>query len=108
MKDMNIPFRPFAAVKMILEEAGTDVSYAYDDLVFADHTAYLIQFDDQLANNLKIYFNTEMDPVYTKREIEKLRPLFEKYKMSYTLAGKFSVSQKEHADEEIQICFYDG
>ena len=104
---MKIPFRPFAAVKMILEEAGSDVSYAYDDLVFADHTAYLIQFDDLHASNLKIYFNTEMDPAYTESEIRKLRPLFGKYKMTFTLSGKFSVCQKENT-EEIQICFYKG
>jgi len=102
---MTIPFRPFSEVKMILEEAGTDVSYAYDDLIFAEHLAYLIQFDDITANNLKIYFNTDLQDRDAEEEEKKLRHLVEKRRMTLTPSGRFAVRQKENS-EEIEISFF--
>jgi len=102
---MTIPFRPLSEVKMLLEEAGADVSYAYDDLVFVEHTAFLLQFDDEKPSNLKIYFNTDIDDKRAEAEYKKLLPFVEKHKMSLTASGKFSLKQKEEA-EELDILFY--
>ncbi len=102
---MTIAFRPFSEVKMILEEAGTDVSYAYDDLVFAEHTAYLIQFDDKNKSNLKIYFNTDLHELEAVSLTKKLTLLAANHKMTITPAGKFSLKQKDET-EEIDISFF--
>lgn len=102
---MTIPFRPLSEVKMILEEAGTDVSYAFDDLIFVEHTAFLLQFDDNKNSNLKIYFNTETSDKQAEVELKKLLPLVEKRKMSLSPSGKFSLKQKEDS-EEIDILFF--
>ena len=102
---MTIPFRPLSDVKMILEDAGTDVSYAFDDLIFVEHTAYLLQFDDENQANLKIYFNTEISDEQAQAEERKLLPLVRKRKMSLTNVGKFSLKQKEDS-EEIDILFF--
>ncbi|WP_372775485.1 hypothetical protein [Mangrovibacterium sp.] len=102
---MTIPFRPLSEVKMILEEAGTDISYAYDDLVFVEHTAYMLQFDDDKHSNLKIYYSTEIDDNQAAAEEKKLLPLMKKHKMTLTKAGKFSLKQKEDS-EEIDILFF--
>ncbi len=102
---MTIAFRPLSEVKMILEEAGTDISYAYDDLVFAGHTGYLIQFDDSRKMHLKIYFNTDLSDPEAVRFLSELSLLAAKYRMVLTPAGKFSLSQKE-GSEEIDISFY--
>ncbi|WP_163707110.1 hypothetical protein [Mangrovibacterium lignilyticum] len=102
---MTIPFRPLSEVKMILEDAGTDISYAFDDLIFVEHTAYLIQFDDENKSNLKIYFNTEIGDAQAEAEKKKLLPYVEKRKMSLTPCGKFTLKQKEDS-EEIDILFF--
>ncbi len=102
---MTIAFRPLSDVKMILEEAGTDISYAYDDLIFVEHTAYLIQFDDDNQRNLKIYFNTDTPEQQASIEYKKLEPFMVKNKMSLTLSGKFSLKQKDDS-EEIEILFF--
>ena len=102
---MTIPFRPLSEVKMMLEEAGTDVSYACDDLVFVEHTAFLLQFDDENSANLKIYFNTDIDDSQAAAEQKKLLPFVEKREMTLTPAGKFTLKQKEDS-EEIDILFF--
>lgn len=102
---MTIPFRPLSDVKMILEEAGTDITYAYEDLVFVEHTAYLLQFDDDKPSNLKIYFNTEIEESQVKQEEQKLAPLVAKRKMKLVRAGQFQMKQKEDS-EEIDILFF--
>ncbi|MGD9931070.1 MAG: hypothetical protein AB7U05_13710 [Mangrovibacterium sp.] len=102
---MTIAFRPLSEVKMILEEAGTDISYAYDDLVFVDHTAYLIQFDDLNKENLKLYFNIDLNELDARSLGKKLKMLVEKHHMTLTPAGKFSLKQKD-GSEEIDISFF--
>ena len=77
---MTIAFRPLAEVKMMLEETGNDISYAYDDLIFVEHTAFLIQFDDEKPENLKLYFNTDILQEEAKAIEEKLVPVAGKRK----------------------------
>ncbi len=102
---MIIQPRPLAQVKMMLEDAGTDVSYAYEDLVFVEHTAFLIQFDDEKPSNLKLYFNNEMSKEGIDTEIRKLTPYAKKRKFTLTPTGKFELKQKEDS-EEIDILFF--
>ena len=102
---MTIPFRPLSDVKMILEEAGTDITYAYDDLIFVDHTAFLLQFDDDKPSNLKIYFNIDIEKTEAEQTEIKLTPLLAKRKMKLVKAGQFQLKQKEES-EEIDILFF--
>ena len=102
---MTIPFRPLSEVKMMLEEANTDVSYAYDDLIFVENAAYLIQFDDEKTSNLKIFFNTELNKQQAEIEADKLKKLAVKRKMTISPKGRFSMQQKEDS-EEVEISFF--
>jgi len=102
---MTIPFRPLSDVKMMLEDAGFEVSYAYDDLVFVNHTAYLVQFDDENSSNLKLYFNAEIEEAQALAETKKLQPYAGSRKITLTTAGKFKLEQKADT-EEIEILFF--
>ncbi|MGQ8337574.1 hypothetical protein ACUNWD_13580 [Sunxiuqinia sp. A32] len=102
---MTIPFRPLAEVKMMLEETGNDVSYAYDDLIFPEHTAFLIQFDDEKANNLKVFFNREIEPTEITSIEKNLTTASKKRKLTIESSGKFSMEQKEDT-EEIELKFF--
>ncbi len=102
---MTIAFRPLAEVKMMLEEIGHDVSYAYDDLVFAEHTAFLIQFDDENPKKLKLFFNTEVDEQEMTKIQNKLSIASEKKKLQIENKGRFSLKQEEDK-EEVQILFF--
>ena len=102
---MTIAFRPLAEVKMMLEETGNDVSYAYDDLVFVEHTAFLIQFDDEKPENLKLYFNTDINEEEHAPIEQNLIPAAKKRKLNLLNSGYFSLKQKEDS-EELQILFF--
>ena len=102
---MTIPYRPLSEVRMMLEEANTDISYAYDDLIFVENAAYLIQFDDDKTSNLKIFFNTELNEKEAEQEANNLKKLALKRKMTITPVGKYSTKQKEDS-EEIEISFF--
>ena len=57
---MKIPFRPLGKVIEIVECMGLEVTYAYDDLVFVSHNAFLLQMDDT-GESLFLFFNEESD-----------------------------------------------
>ncbi len=101
---MTIAFRPLAEVKMMLEETGNDVSYAYDDLVFVEHTAFLIQFDDTSPQNLKLFFNAEIDKIESVALENKLVSAAKKRTFDLINSGYFKMEQKEDA-EELELVF---
>jgi len=58
---MNKRLRPFDIAKDIISVCGLDISYFYDDLIFADHSLFIIQFDDNNPENFKLYFNKDCE-----------------------------------------------
>ncbi len=102
---MTISVRPLSEVKMLLEELGTDVSFAYDDLVFIEHSAFLIQFDDVTPSNLKIFFNKDLAESDVLKIESKLIECGTKRKFTIINSGKFELTPKEDT-EEIDIAFY--
>lgn len=102
---MTIAFRPLAEVKMMLEETGNDISYAYDDLVFVEHTAFLIQLDDEKPTNLKLFFNTEVDLKEAEAIEKKLSPVAKTKKFNLINSGLFTLKEKEDS-EELDILFF--
>jgi len=58
---MGKPFRPLDKVIELVETTGLEVTYAYEDIVFAEHSVFIIQFDDSKQNNLFLFFNTECE-----------------------------------------------
>lgn len=102
---MTIALRPLAEVKMMLEETGNDISYAYDDLIFVEHTAFLIQFDDEKPENLRLFFNTELNKSESDSIITKLTPAAKKRKFNLINSGSFTLKEKEES-EELDILFF--
>lgn len=56
---MNTRIRPFDIAKDIISLCGLDISYFYDDLIFSDHSLFIIQFDDENPEIFKLFFNRE-------------------------------------------------
>lgn len=53
--------RPLGIAKEIVETLRLEITYTYDDLVFVEHNAFLLQFDDDQPNHLKLFFNVECE-----------------------------------------------
>lgn len=50
--------KPLGIVREIVEAAGMTISYVYEDLVFIDHNAFLLQFTDA-DKVVLLHFNRE-------------------------------------------------
>lgn len=94
-------------VRFIIKDAcGIDVAYAYDDLVFAEHGLFIVQFLNKESTQLACWFNAE---VYENEEIKMFDSLAKTAKLnntSITYKGRFCMKQKVGSDE-IDIEFVD-
>ncbi|MFT3738332.1 MAG: hypothetical protein QM786_06210 [Breznakibacter sp.] len=89
---------------IILESTGLDLAYAYDDLVFAEHGIFIVQFDAANPKYLHVFFNHECWEEERKAmqksfsEIASIKGFVADFK------GLFKMQQK-HATEEIELKF---
>ena len=96
--------KPLGIVTEIVESAGMGVSYAYEDLVFLEHNAFLLEFT---ANDteLLIHTNSEAEESEIKGSIAKLKKVAADNGMIFTDGGRYSLTQAD--DENIRIEFFD-
>ena len=96
-------YRDLEKVRTIIDEAtGLEVSYDYDDLVFPDHTAFIIQFDDTQANQFFCFFHKDCIAEDQKVLEEKLADSSFKQQCKMLFKGSFELEQK---GEEVGIHF---
>jgi hypothetical protein len=96
-------FRDLEKVRVIIKDStGLDVAYAYDDLVFPEHAAFLIKFDDENANRFFCYFHEDCIIEEQKNIFECLKSISAEKQCTMILKGIFNLKQK---GEEIEIHF---
>ena len=95
--------RPLGMVTEIVESAGMGISYAYEDLVFLEHNAFLLEFT---ANDteLLIHINSEAEAMDIKDSIGKLKNVAAAHGMTFTDGGRYTLTQAD--DENIRIEFF--
>lgn len=87
--------RHLEKIRTIIREAtDLDISYAFDDLVFPDHSAFLIQFDDDNVDNYFCYFHQDMIPEEKVKLTENLTMACEMHKCTLTPRGAFNLKQR--------------
>jgi hypothetical protein len=103
---MEFSPKPLGYVKQGLAEMGHELSYAYDDLIFPDNTAYLIQFGE--ANyELNIYINKDCPEDDRGILTKELTNVFAgSVGFSLNFPGKFILTPKEES-EEMELAFVD-
>lgn len=94
--------KPLGIVKEIVESAGMGVSYAYDDLVFMEHNAFLLQFTDD-EEELLLHVNKEADEAELKDAIARLKKVALSHSIVFKEGTIYTVSQAD--DETIRIEF---
>ncbi|MBL6957269.1 MAG: hypothetical protein ISR54_10730 [Chlorobium phaeobacteroides] len=100
---MQIPHRALGIVREIVTEMGHEVTYAYEDLIFSDHNAYLLQFTDT-PDTLNLYFNIELSDEDGEAIAKKLNAAADTRHMSLVNKGHYELS--ENADDAIDIKFF--
>lgn len=97
---MNL--KPLGIVKTIVESAGMGISYAYDDLVFLDHNAFLLQFTDN-DQEILIHANSEAEGGVIKASVAKLKNAAATQGMAFADGGLYTLTPLD--DENIRIEF---
>jgi hypothetical protein len=94
--------KPLGIVTEIVESSGMGISYAYEDLVFLEHNAFLLQFT---ANDkeLLIHTNSEAEDDEIRDFIGRLKKVAADNGMTFTDGGRYSLTQAD--DENIRIEF---
>lgn len=86
--------RPLGKITAILSDLGLEVTYAYDDLIFVQHSAFLLQFTDESAM-LKLYINTECNPAEANGTASKMILAFDQKKINLIPTGRYTLAQTE-------------
>jgi hypothetical protein len=96
-------YRDLEKVRAIIAEATSlEVAYAYDDLVFPDHTAFIIQFDDTNETNFFCYFNKDCIAPEQEKLVARLQNASHKKRCTLLISRAFELKQKGN---EIEILF---
>ena len=97
--------KPLGKLKELVEAAGMGVSYAYEDLVFLDHNAFLLQFGDD-GRTVFIHTNSEADTGETAEGVTHLKnAASEVTDIAFVDGGLYTLTQDE--DDSISIKFYE-
>lgn len=96
--------KPLGKVKELVESVGMGISHAYDDLVFLDHNAFLLQFGAD-SRAVIVHTNSEADEKEAGEGISRLKKGGSVTDLDIVVGGLYTMSQSE--DETISIEFHE-
>ena len=99
---MKIPFRPITRIKDMLESMGQQMAYAYEDLVFPEHTAFLLQMGEE-GRDLFVHFNCESLEAERPTLLQQLKNAGAKQSLKVRVKGLYQLTPSEN--DEIRIKF---
>jgi hypothetical protein len=94
--------RPLGKITTILADLGLEVTYAYDDLVFVQECAFLLQFMAD-PTELKLFINTECHPKVASEVAGNIVLKCDEAGFSVTPVGRYFLSPNE--DETLKVEF---
>ncbi|MDR3630709.1 MAG: hypothetical protein P4L42_10265 [Desulfocapsaceae bacterium] len=103
---MGIPLKPLGIIKEMLDGIGFEVTYAYDDLIFIAHNAFLLQMGST-GEEVGLYFHTDSSPDKRDDITNLLKECGRQYRFAVDRKGTYTVSQNT-SGEDFQLCFFDG
>lgn len=100
---MTIPCRPLGLIKEMINTVGLEVTYVYEDLVFIQHNAFLLQMGEQ-GEDVGVRFNTESNPDARTELAGRLTRAGSLFNLVISEQGLFRLSHEE-GEENFQIEF---
>ena len=91
-----------AAVRNIVESIGMEIGYVYEDLIFLDHNALILQFSTN-EETVLIHENSEADRDSLQATIILLANAAEKFAMRFVTGKSFTLARAE--DENLRLEF---
>ncbi len=99
---MDVPYRPLGIIVGIIEQLGLEVTYAYEDLVFVSHNAFLLRMGEK-GEQVHLYFNAESEEDQRDEVREQLTSLSAEHGVRILNSGTYSITPRE--DEQLDIHF---
>ena len=91
---MALPYRPLGLVKQFLEEIGIEVTYAFEDLIFIQHNAILLQFG-KVGEILFCYTNEDADAVEATQLFAAIQAKAGDHGITLVQRGRYRLSEAE-------------
>ncbi len=93
---------PLGKVKTIVEALGTDITYAYEDLIFVEHNGFLLQFTES-DQEILVHSNSEADQATVADDIKRLRQIASGQGIQVLNGDIYTVD--EGPDQSIRLTF---
>jgi len=101
---MAVPVKPLSRIQILVEKLGLKITYAYDDLVFVEHNAFIIKMGER-GEDVSVYVNVEADEKEYPAVIDKLINEGSKEELNLKCTGRFKLT--DAGNEQISIEFLD-
>lgn len=98
-----VPFRPITRIQEMLDSIGLSITYAYDDLVFIEHNAFLLLFEKE-HKHISLYLNVQSEKAEREGIINKLQTAASERDLIITSKGFFEMEQLENSKIAIRFC----
>ena len=99
---MKIPYRPLGIITEMIEQMDLEVTYAYEDLVFISHNAFILRMGES-GTKLHLYFNEESELNKRDQISEQLIMLGVDRGLEILQSGTYRMKPRE--DEKLDIHF---
>jgi hypothetical protein len=103
---MGPPLKPLGIIKEMLDGIGFEITYAYDDLIFIEHNAFLLQMGKS-GEDVRLYFHTDSSLEKRADITNLLKECGRQYRFLVDRKGTYTVLQNRH-QENLQLQFFEG
>jgi hypothetical protein len=94
--------RPLGKITALLADLGLEVTYAYDDLVFVQHSTFILQFTDT-PGQLKLFINTECSPAEAGQVASDITQALLNAGFEVQLVGRFFLTPNDNETLNIEF-----
>ena len=94
---MSIPIRPLGIIKDMVEAFGLDISYVYDDLIFIDHNAFLLQMGEK-GEDIGVWFNSDSKPDDRPAILSRLQLEGARRSLVVCLKGAYAMNRQDNGE----------
>lgn len=103
---MGTPLKPLGIIKDMLDGIGFEITYAYDDLIFIEHNAFLLQMGKS-PEDIWLYFNTDSTMEKRIDITNLLKECGRQYRFIVDRKGTYTILPDAH-QKNLQLQFFEG
>ncbi len=103
---MDIPYRPLGLLRELIESMGLAITHVFEDLVFVEHNAFLLQMGEEGAD-VRLWFNSQSLPAERSGIADTLAAIGMECGLHIDRRGTFRMTQQE-GDQEFRLELLDG